>query len=99
MAGKLRVTLRKSPISYTARARSTVRSLGLHRIGETVEIVDNEVTRGMVHAVEFLVVTEPVEEGTGARAKAAGRASAKATGRASAKAAGKAPATHEETEA
>ena len=27
MAAKLRVTLRKSPISYTAAARSTVRSL------------------------------------------------------------------------
>jgi large subunit ribosomal protein L30 len=91
MAAKLRVTLRKSPISYTARARSTVRSLGLHRIGETVEIVDNEATRGMVHAVEFLVVSEPAEEGTGAPAKAAGKTSTKA--------AGKVPASHEETQA
>jgi large subunit ribosomal protein L30 len=62
MAAKLRVTLRKSPISYTARARSTVRSLGLHRIGESVEVVDNPVTRGMIRAVQFLVVAEPVEE-------------------------------------
>ena len=76
MAAKLRVTLRKSPISYTARARSTVRSLGLHRIGETVEIVDNAATRGMVHAVEFLVVTEPVEEATSAPAKATRKRSA-----------------------
>jgi large subunit ribosomal protein L30 len=83
MAAKLRVTLRKSPISYTAQARSTVRSLGLHRIGQTVEIVDNPVTRGMVRAVEFLVVTEPVQEGAGASAKASG----------------KGPARHEETEA
>lgn len=62
MAAKLRVTLRKSPISYTAQARSTVRSLGLHRIGETVEIVDNPATRGMVQAVRFLVEAQPVEE-------------------------------------
>ena len=61
MAGKLRVTLRKSPISYTARARSTVKSLGLHRIGETVEIVDNPATRGMIRAVQFLVVSEAVD--------------------------------------
>jgi large subunit ribosomal protein L30 len=61
MAAKLRVTLRKSPISYTAKARSTVRSLGLHRIGETVEITDNDVTRGMVRAVRFLVVVEPAD--------------------------------------
>jgi large subunit ribosomal protein L30 len=83
MAAKLRVTLRKSPISYTAQARSTVRSLGLHRIGETVEIVDNAATRGMVRAVQFLVVTEPAEESAAAPAKAPG----------------KAPARHEETEA
>lgn len=62
MAGKLRVTLRKSPISYTAQARSTVRSLGLHRIGETVELVDNPATRGMVQAVRFLVEAHPVEQ-------------------------------------
>ncbi len=61
MAGKLRVTLRKSPISYTARARATVRSLGLHRIGQTVEVVDDPVTRGMVRAVQFLVVAEAVD--------------------------------------
>ncbi len=58
MAGRLRVTLRKSPISYTARARGSVRALGLHRIGETVELPDNPQTRGMAQAVRFLVVTE-----------------------------------------
>ncbi len=35
MPARLRVTLRKSPISYTAQARGTVRALGLHRIGQT----------------------------------------------------------------
>ncbi len=72
MAGRLRVTLRKSPISYTAAARSTVRSLGLHRIGETVEIVDNDVTRGMVRAVQFLVEAEPVTDGGGVTEPASG---------------------------
>jgi large subunit ribosomal protein L30 len=71
MAGKLRVTLRKSPISYTARARATVRSLGLHRIGQTVEVVDDPVTRGMVRAVRFLVVTEAVDESQAATGTAA----------------------------
>ena len=41
MAGKLRVTLRKSTVSTTRQARGTVRALGLHRIGETVELPDN----------------------------------------------------------
>ena len=60
MAGSLRVTLRKSPISYTAAARGTVRALGLRRIGQTVEVPDNDATRGMVRAVRFLVEAEPI---------------------------------------
>ena len=60
MAGSLRVTLRKSPISHRQNARGTVRALGLHRIGETVEVVDNPATRGMVRAIRFLVEVEEV---------------------------------------
>ncbi len=62
MPGKLRVRLRKSPISYTAKARGTVRALGLHRLHETVEVTDNPATRGMVRAVRFLVDVEIVPE-------------------------------------
>jgi len=62
MPGKLRVRLRKSPISYTAKARGTVRALGLHRLHETVEVTDNPATRGMVRAVRFLVDFEVVPE-------------------------------------
>lgn len=60
MAAKLRVTLVKSPISHTRATRATVRALGLHRIGETVEVVDNPQTRGMARAIRFLVRTEEV---------------------------------------
>lgn len=65
MAASLRVTLRKSPISYTARARGTLRALGLRRIGQTVEIVDNPATRGMARAVSFLVEVEEIAEDAG----------------------------------
>jgi large subunit ribosomal protein L30 len=99
MVAKLRVTLRKSPISYTARARSTVRSLGLHRIGETVEIVDNPTTRGMVQAVQFLVVSESVEEGAGAPAPARAATTRGGPKRRSASTTGRAAAGQEETEA
>ena len=61
MPGKLRVTLIKSPISHNPANRATVRALGLHRIGETVEINDNPATRGMVRAVRFLLRTEELE--------------------------------------
>ena len=64
MAGRLRVTLRKSPISYTARARGSVRALGLHRIGQTVELPDNPAVRGMARAVRFLVEVEEVGDTT-----------------------------------
>jgi len=75
MADKLRVTLRKSPISYTARAHGTLRAIGLHRIGQTIEVVDDPAMRGQVRAVRFLVEVEEVPAGgatkTGARTRAA----------------------------
>jgi len=58
MPGKLRVTLVKSPVSHTERTRSTVRALGLHRIGDSVEIADTPEMLGMVRAVRFLLRTE-----------------------------------------
>ena len=70
MAGKLRVTLRKSPISYTARAHGTLRAIGLHRIGQTVEVNDDPAMRGQIRAVRFLVEVEEAP----ASSKAAGDA-------------------------
>jgi large subunit ribosomal protein L30 len=62
MAGKLRVTQTKSTISQIARNRATVRALGLHRIGDSVEIPDNPATRGMVRQVQFMVAVEELPE-------------------------------------
>jgi large subunit ribosomal protein L30 len=72
MAGKLRVTQVKSTIGHIARNRATVRALGLKRIGDTVEIPDNEATRGMVRQVRFLVSVEEIEEAAGSRTSRAG---------------------------
>ena len=66
MAGKLRVTQVKSTISHIARNRATVRALGLKGIGSTVEVTDNDATRGMVRQVRFLVTVEEIAE-TGKR--------------------------------
>jgi large subunit ribosomal protein L30 len=54
----LRVTQTKSTISHIARNRATARALGLHGIGTTVDVVDNEATRGMVRQIRFLVTVE-----------------------------------------
>jgi large subunit ribosomal protein L30 len=60
VADKLRVTLIKSPVSHTKRTKATVRALGLHRIGETIEIADTPELRGMANAIRFLVRTEEI---------------------------------------
>jgi len=72
MAARLRLTLHKSPISYNAKARGTVRALGLRRVGQAVEVPDNPATRGMARAIRFLVDVEelPEEHATFARSRA-----------------------------
>ncbi len=62
MPARLRVTQVKSTISHIARNRATIRALGLHGIGSTVEIPDNDATRGMVRQVHFLVRVEELPE-------------------------------------
>jgi large subunit ribosomal protein L30 len=62
MPARLRVTQVKSTISHIQRNRATVRALGLHRIGDTVEVPDNPATRGMVRQVRFLVQVEELPE-------------------------------------
>ncbi|MGP0102296.1 MAG: 50S ribosomal protein L30 [Solirubrobacteraceae bacterium] len=58
MAG-LSVTQRRSSNGSNSKQLDTLRSLGLRRIGHTVEVKDCEQIRGMLHAVRHLVeVTE-----------------------------------------
>lgn len=67
MAGKLRITQTRSTISHIARNRATVKALGLHGIGSTSLIPDNDATRGMVRQVRFLVSVEEVADDAPAR--------------------------------
>ncbi len=60
---RLRITLRKSPISQKEDQQLTVRSLGLRRIRQTVVYEDSRSLRGMIHKVRHLVEEE--EEGAG----------------------------------
>jgi large subunit ribosomal protein L30 len=53
----------KSTISHIARNRETIRALGLHGIGSSVEIPDNPATRGMIRQVRFLVAVEEIRDG------------------------------------
>ena len=56
----LKVTQRRSGNGANKKQRATLRSLGLRRIGHTVEVKDCEQARGMLQAVRHLV---EVEEG------------------------------------
>jgi large subunit ribosomal protein L30 len=63
MAGKLKVTQTRSTISHIARNRATVKALGLHGIGSSSIVADNDATRGMVRQVRFLVTVEEIADG------------------------------------
>jgi large subunit ribosomal protein L30 len=80
------VTQTRSTISHIHRNRATIRALGLKRIGDTVEVPDNDATRGMVRQVRFLVSVEEVAEtgkaDGGARANSAQRGDEPASERA-----------------
>ena len=54
----LTVTQVRSKNGANQRQRDTLRSLGLRRIGHTVEHDDNPQMRGMLHAVRHLVKVE-----------------------------------------
>ena len=58
---QLKVTQIKSKIGGTSVQRNTLRSLGLHRIGDTVVKEDRPEIRGMVNVVSHLVKVEEVD--------------------------------------
>lgn len=49
------VKLTKSPIGYNKNQKAVVQSLGLRRMGHTVEHNDSPMIRGMVNKVRHLV--------------------------------------------
>jgi len=55
---KLRIKWVKSSIGYSQRQKVTIKSLGLKRLGDTVEWEDDPVTRGMIDKVRHLVEVE-----------------------------------------
>ena len=57
----LRVTQERSRNGSNTRQIGTLRSLGLRRIGHTVDVEDTPQARGMLHAVRHLVSVAPQE--------------------------------------
>jgi large subunit ribosomal protein L30 len=53
--GRLKITLVKSTIGFDRKQAKVVESMGLRRIGHTVELADTPETRGMILKVRHLV--------------------------------------------
>ena len=60
MADKVRVTLVKSPIGAIPKHRKTVDALGLKKVNKSVELPNNDATKGMVQQVRHLVKVEEI---------------------------------------
>ena len=60
MAGKLKITLVKSPMGAIPKHKATVEALGLRKLNKTVEMPDNDAIRGMVWHVKHLVKVEEI---------------------------------------
>ena len=58
--GTLRVTWVKSSIGYKQDQKDTIKSLGLRRLNQTIELPDTPSVRGMVFKVKHLVAMEEV---------------------------------------
>ncbi|MBM3945839.1 MAG: 50S ribosomal protein L30 [SAR202 cluster bacterium] len=52
---KFRVTWKRSTVDKPRDQQETVRSLGLRRLNQTVEVPDTPAYRGMIHKVRHLV--------------------------------------------
>ena len=60
MADKLKITLVKSTIGAIPKHRATVEALGLKKLNKSVELPNNDATKGMIKQVKHLVKVEEI---------------------------------------
>ena len=58
MSDTIKFTLVKSPIGAIPKHRRTVEALGLTKMHKTVELPNNDATKGMIAQVSYLVKVE-----------------------------------------
>jgi len=61
VAGKLKITLKKSPLGYDYRQRRTVKALGLRKVQSTRILDDLPQIRGMIKKIEHLLDVEEIK--------------------------------------
>ncbi|MDQ3878832.1 MAG: 50S ribosomal protein L30 [Actinomycetota bacterium] len=59
--GQIKVTQVRSATSRGSKQRGTIRALGIKRMGDSVVHDDKPEIRGMIRAVEHLVVVEELK--------------------------------------
>lgn len=57
-AKTLKITLVKSTIGQIPKTRATIEAMGLRKLHQTVELPDNEATRGQIRKVRHMVKVE-----------------------------------------
>ncbi|MGN0280525.1 MAG: 50S ribosomal protein L30 [Lachnospiraceae bacterium] len=57
-AKTLKITLVKSTIGQIPKTRATIEAMGLRKLHQTVELPDNEATRGQIQRVRHMVKVE-----------------------------------------
>ena len=55
---KLKITLVRSTIGQVPKNRATVEAMGLRKINQTVELPDNDATRGQIRLVRHMIKVE-----------------------------------------
>ena len=55
---KLKITLVRSTIGQVPKNRATIAAMGLRKINQTVELPDNDATRGQIRQVRHMVKVE-----------------------------------------
>ena len=60
MTDKLKITLVKSTIGAIPKHRATVEALGLKKLNKSVELPNNDATKGMINQVKHLVKVEEI---------------------------------------
>ena len=55
---KLKITLVRSTIGQVPKNRATIAAMGLRKINQTVELPDNDATRGQIRQVRHMIKVE-----------------------------------------
>ncbi len=60
MADKVKLTLVKSTIGATAKHKKIVEALGLRKLNRSIELPNNDATKGVIAQISHLVKVEEI---------------------------------------